>query len=113
MQVLIRYTVRREELATHLEQVREVYADLGRLRPDGLGYATYQLDDEVSFLEVLTGDAGPEPLTASAAFRRFRSALDDRCQHKPELDEVHQVGAFLSGERSVAPAPSTTEGERA
>jgi len=113
MQVLIRYTVRREELATHLEQVREVYADLERLRPDGLGYATYQLDDEVSFLEVLTGDAGPEPLTASAAFRRFRSALDDRCQHKPELVEVHQVGAFLSGERTVAPTPSTAEGERA
>lgn len=110
---MIRYTVRREELATHLEQVREVYADLERLRPDGLAYATYQLEDEVSFLEVLSSEAGPDPLTASAAFREFRSTLDARCQQMPELVEVQRVGTFPHDEETVPPVtPATSTAER-
>lgn len=94
MQVLIRYTVRREELAAHLAQVREVYADLKRRQPAGIEYATYQLEDPVGFLEVLSGDAGPGPLAASPAFQRFRADLDARCEHLPVLTEMRTVGCY-------------------
>ena len=94
MQMLIEYTVRREELAEHLELVGEVYADLERLAPADLGYATYQLEDEVSFVELLTGQAGPGQLAASPAFARFRSSLDARCERPPVLTELRQVGRY-------------------
>ena len=94
MQVLVQYTVRAEEVAAHLELVRAVYADLERLSPLGLGYATYQLGDGVSFVEVLTGEDGPGPLAASPAFQRFRSTLDARCEHPPVLTELHEVGSY-------------------
>ena len=96
MQVLITYTVRREELAAHLTLVGEVYEDLARLAPDGLGYTTYQLDDEVGFVELLTGEAGPGALAASPAFARFRSTLDARCEGPPVLRELRQVGSWTA-----------------
>lgn len=106
MQVLIRYTVKRDEVPAHLELVGEVYADLHRLAPAGLGYATYQLEDGSSFVEVLTGPAGPGPLAASAAFQRFRSTLDARCERPPVLSELCEVGSYtpapLSGGRASA-----------
>ena len=103
MQVLITYTVRREELADHLTLVGEVYADLERLAPAGLEYATYQLEDEVSFVELLTGEAGPGPLAASTAFARFRSTLDARCERPPVLSELCQVGRYSVIARHAAP----------
>ena len=94
MQVLIEYSVRREELTEHLELVGEVYADLERLAPAGLRYATYQLQDEVSFVELLTGQAGPGPLAASPAFARLRSSLEARCERPPVITELRQVGSY-------------------
>lgn len=94
MQVLVRYTVKAEDVAAHLEQVGAVYADLERLQPIGLGYATYQLADGVSFVEVLTGEAGPGPLADSPAFQRFRSTLDARCEQPPVLTELHEVASY-------------------
>lgn len=104
MQMLITYTVRREELREHLELVKAVYADIERLAPDGLGYATYQLEDGVSFMELLTGEAGPGPLAASTAFARFRSSLDARCERPPVLTQLRQVGAYPAIAAHSAPA---------
>ena len=104
MNIMITYTVRREELAAHLALVGEVYDDLLRLAPDGLGYVTYQLDDDVSFVELLTGDAGPGPLAGSAAFARFRSSLDARCERPPVLTELRQSGAYQAAAATSAAA---------
>ena len=107
MNVMITYTVKREELAAHLALVGEVYADLQQLAPEGLSYATYQLDDDVSFMELLTGDAGPGPLAGSAAFARFRSSLDARCERPPVLTELRQLRAY----RAAAAASAAARGE--
>ena len=101
MQVLIRYTVKREEVPAHLELVGAVYAELHRLAPAGLGYATYQLEDGASFVEVLTGPAGPGPLAASAAFQRFRSTLDARCEHPAVPTELREVGSYTAATLST------------
>lgn len=102
MQALIRYTVRAGEVARHLDLVRAVYEDLARTGPSGLGYATYQLEDGVSFVELLTGEAGPAPLAASAAFQRFRSTLDARCEQPPVLTELREVGSYGVGTVTTA-----------
>lgn len=111
MNIMITYTVRREELTEHLALVGEVYADLQQLAPHGLGYVTYQLDDDVSFVELLAGDAGPGPLAGSAAFARFRSSLDARCERPPVLTELRQLGAYPAA--AAASAPAQGEARRA
>lgn len=103
MHMLISYTVRPEELAEHLTLVEEVYADVQRLAPCDLSYATYQLEDEVSFLELLSSDAGPGTLAASSAFARFRSGLDARCETVPVLSELRLAGSYSSMASHAAP----------
>lgn len=101
MHVLIKYTVRTEEIAEHMRLMAEVYAELQRVAPDDLRYVTYQLEDGDNFVELLSSPAGPEPLGALASFARFRSTLDARCVAIPEVTELQPVGSY-------APTPART-----
>ncbi len=90
---MLRYTVKPDRLAEHLRLLRAVYEELGSTRPDGLRYATFQLEDEVSFVELVTGADLPGPLSRSEAFRRYRADLDARCVER-RFDEPSAVGSF-------------------
>ena len=50
--VMVRYTVRPDQSEANEALVREVYDELDRTRPEGLRYATFRLDDGVSFVHV-------------------------------------------------------------
>lgn len=97
MHALIRYTVLRDRLEEHLTQVREVYAELHGRVTDDFTYATYQLEDGVSFVELLVSEQGPAALAASPAFARFRASLDERCERAPDLTELREVGSVNLG----------------
>ena len=51
-QVMVRYKVKPERAAENEELVRAVYDELHRTEPAGLRYATFQLDDGVSFVHL-------------------------------------------------------------
>ena len=53
-QVMVRYTVRPEEAEHNAELVRAVYEELHRANPSGMRYATFQLEDGVSFVHIAT-----------------------------------------------------------
>lgn len=103
MHVLIKYTVRPEEMAEHLRLMAEVYADLQRRAPADLAYVTYQLEDGNSFVELFSSDAGPGPLAASKAFARFRATLDARCEAVPGITELQLVGSYSPTSVHAAP----------
>ena len=50
--------------------------------PGGFGYATFKLDDGVSFVHIVdeSGDGRGISLTDVKAFARFREAIRDRCE---------------------------------
>ena len=50
MHVMIRYKLKPDEVDENLALLREVYAELKAVQPDGLREATYQLDDKVTFV---------------------------------------------------------------
>ena len=60
--VLARYRVKPE-------LVRDAYAELARTEPDGLRYATFKVDDGVTFVH-LAVHADDNPLTRTEAFQR-------------------------------------------
>ena len=67
-QVIVRYRVEPERAAENEELVRAVYAELQETKPAGLRYATFRLDDGVSFLHLSAHDNdGPNPLTSMEA----------------------------------------------
>ena len=75
----MRYKVRPDKVAANVELVRAVYDELHRSTPDSPRYATFQLDDGVSFVHPLSdtstdGDA----LRHIAAFSEFQVGIAER-----------------------------------
>jgi hypothetical protein len=62
----------------------------------GLRYATFLLDDGVSFVHIAQADADPNPLPQTAAFQEFQREIADRCEEQPQASEVQEVGAYAS-----------------
>jgi hypothetical protein len=98
-QVIVRYRVKPDHVAENVQLVRAVYDELHRDRPDGLRYATFQLEDEVSFVHVAFEETedGSNPLTGLPAFRRFQQNIAERCDELPVVSELRQVGSYRLG----------------
>ena len=102
MHVLITYKVQLEALAEHLRLVDELYADLRRLALTDLSYATHQLEDETSFVEVFATGAEAGALAASPAFAAFRSTLESRIDAAPEVTDLRLIGSYASASSPAA-----------
>ena len=99
-QVIVRYKVKPGRAAENEELVRTVYAELRETKPAGLHYATFRLDDDVSFLHLSAHDNdGPSPLTNVEAFKRFQENIADRCDEAPVVTSLTEIGtdAILGG----------------
>jgi len=94
MQVMIRCKVRPGEAETGLELVREMYEEMHAVRPQGLRYATFQLEDKVTFVSFAEMDEGPEVLQRLAAFQRLRATPGERFDEPPVLTMLHEVGSY-------------------
>ena len=93
-QVMVRYKVKPDRVAENEALVRAVYDELHRTEPAGLRYATFRLDDGVSFVHVAETDDGQNPLTEVEAFARFQEGIRDRCEEPPTVTALHEVGSF-------------------
>ena len=92
--VLVRYKVKPDQAATNAELVRAVYEELARTRPADFRYATFQLDDGVSFMHLSLQASEANPLTKTAAFQRFQENIRDRCEEPPVVVELTEVGSY-------------------
>jgi hypothetical protein len=96
--VMVRYKVKPERVEENEQLVRAVYAELARTGPDGLKYATYRLDDGVTFVHIASTETaeGGSPLTGVEAFKRFQEHIDDRVEEAPVVTEVSRIGSYRS-----------------
>lgn len=94
--VLVRYRVKAERADENQRFVREVFAQLRRERPAGVRYATFVLEDGVSFVHLASIEAadGSNPLTGLDAFRAFTARIADRCEEPPVTVPLHEVGSY-------------------
>ena len=90
----IRYKVRPDRAAENETLVKAVYEQLNRERPGELHYATFKLDDGVSFVHVASQTAESNPLGDIAAFARFQEGIGARCDEPPVVHELSEVGSF-------------------
>ena len=94
-QVIVRYRVNPERAAENEELVRAVYAELHETKPGGFHYATFRLDDGVSFLHLSAHDNdGPSPLPNLEAFKRFQENIADRCDEAPVVTSLTEIGTY-------------------
>jgi hypothetical protein len=92
--VMVRYKVKPERVAENEELVRAVYEELQSVAPDGLHYATFRLEDGVSFMHVAVTEAERNPLPDLEAFQRFQAGIADRCDEPPVVTTLSEVGSF-------------------
>jgi hypothetical protein len=95
-QVIVRYKVKPEQAARNEELVRRVYEELQQTAPEGIHYATFVLEDGVSFVHVASNEAedGQNPLMEVAAFRAFQQDIDERCEEPPATVKLREVGSY-------------------
>lgn len=94
--VIVRYRVKPDRVEENAELVRAVYRELEEQQPAGFRYATFRLEDGVTFVHVaFTEDGHDAPLPQLPAFQRFTGAIGERCDEPPQTTRlVEQVGSF-------------------
>ena len=94
-QVMVRYKVKPDRVAENEELVRAVYDELGHVEPEGLRYATFRLEDGVTFVHLaIQTEDGPTPLAQLDAFQRFQANIRDRCDEPPAVTDVSLIGSY-------------------
>ena len=75
--VRVRYTVRPEFVETNKANIARVMADVRALNDDGVRYATFLLDDGVTFFHLgfYADDAAQAKQTGLDSFKQFQQAL--------------------------------------
>jgi hypothetical protein len=94
--VIVRYKVKPESAAENVSLIQRVFAQLTDEAPDGIRYATFKLEDGVSFIHVATIDTADDknPLQAIAAFQQFAQTIKDRCVEPPISMQAEVVGEY-------------------
>jgi hypothetical protein len=93
-QRLIRYRTKPDQADANAKLVEAVYAELHRTNPDGVSYATFRLNDQVTFVHVVQVRLEPSPLLAVQAFGEFQAGIPDRVDQPPVIDDLTEVGSY-------------------
>ena len=98
-EVVVRYKVKPERVEENQRLIERVYAELADRDPGGLRYATFQLEDGVTFVHVASVDAegGGNPLSGISAFADFTRDIAERCDEPPVAQDARLVGSYGLG----------------
>jgi hypothetical protein len=91
---LVRYRVKPEHAEQNRELIRAVYSELELTQLADIRYATFTLDDGVSFVHLHASDSERSPLLDLPAFRAFQEGIEARCEEQPVFAKLDTVGSF-------------------
>ena len=94
--VLVRYKVKPDRGGENEAYVRKVFDELKKTGPAGLRYATFKLDDGVSFVHIasIETDDGHNPLSDSPTFKAFQAEIRERCEEPPMAVDLFEIGSY-------------------
>ena len=93
---MVRYKVKPDQVERNESLVRAVYEELQRTAPAGLRYATFRMDDGVSFVHLASVDGGgANPLQSVEAFARFQEGIAERCDEPTSASSTATGGSYL------------------
>ena len=94
--VMVRYKVKAEKVAENEALIKKVFEELKRSAPSGFRYASFKLEDGVSFIHIASIETadGENPLPTTASFKAFQSGLRDRCDELPAVVDLTKIGSF-------------------
>ena len=94
--VVVRYRTTEDQADENQALVEAVFDELQANQPEGLRYATFRLEDGVSFVHVASveTDDGSSPLEHIEAFRTFSQGVGGRCEEGPVVQTATLVGSY-------------------
>jgi len=99
--VIVRYKLKPGRVEENEQLVKEVYKELSREEPEGFSYATYKLEDGLTFIHVAFHEPGSNPLPGLPAFKNFQAGIKDRCDELPVVNHATEIGSYaMAGKKS-------------
>ena len=94
--VIVRYKVKADKAAENVAYIKKVFAELAESAPEGLRYASFQGEDELTFVHIASIETadGSNPLAKTAAFAAFQENIKDRCDEPPAPLKVSEIGSY-------------------
>ena len=93
--IMVRYTTRADQAEENARLIREVFESLRQTAPAGINYASYRLEDGVSFVHIASiDDPANNPLQTLPAFKAFTAEVKERCDVAPVTSVLHEVGSY-------------------
>jgi hypothetical protein len=91
---IVRYTTSPETADENERLVRDVFTELAESAPPGLRYATFRLEDGVTFVHVVLTEGDAEPLPELPEFQAFQADIGDRAVTGPTPAAATLVGSY-------------------
>ncbi len=94
--LMVRYKVKADRAAENESYINKVFEQLKSENPSGVRYASFKLDDGVSFVHIVSLETsdGSNPLGELSAFKAFTADIKDRCDEPPVASELNEVGSY-------------------
>jgi len=93
--VVVRYRTKPERAEENRQLVENVFAQLDEMGATGFAYASFRLEDGVSFVHVLVEEDGGASMALNdvPAFKEFVAGIAQRCDEQPVAQPATVVGA--------------------
>lgn len=94
--VMVRYKVSQNKAQENIEYIQNVFGGLERTKPEGLRYASFQLEDGVSFIHIasIETEDGSNPLPSFDEFKAFTQDIAARCDEPPVASAAETIGSY-------------------
>jgi hypothetical protein len=93
--IVVRYKTKPDRADENQQLVEKVFAELNEMDATGFAYASFRLDDGVSFVHVVVEEGGEASVSLAdvPAFRQFQAEIADRCDEQPVAQGATVIGA--------------------
>ena len=93
--VVVQYRTKPDRADENQRLIENVFAELDELQATGFGYASFRLEDGVSFVHVVVEEDGESSVSLAdvPAFQEFQAGIADRCDVQPVATGATVVGA--------------------
>ena len=93
---MVQYQVKSEHAEENVGYIKKVFEELKLNSPEGLRYASFILNDGLSFVHFasIETEDGKNPLSENEAFKKFQERIKDRCEQPPVAFDLNDVGSY-------------------
>jgi hypothetical protein len=94
--IVVRYKVKKDRVAENEQLIEAVFKALDAASPPGIRYASFKLEDGVSFMHLVSfeTEGDDNPLGRLPEFKKFTENIAERCDEPPAASTLQVMGNY-------------------